>query len=77
MNVVVTKTTIITTEVENNDKKIVATQKWMLQHNNELRAHISIATKENYVETIKAAESEISVMIEKFYVATKNGREVR
>ena len=30
MNVVATKTTIVMTESEENDKKIVATQKWML-----------------------------------------------
>ena len=62
MNVVMTKTTIVVIEVEKNGKKIVATQKQMLRHNNELKADISIAT-------IKAAESKISV-------ATKNGREV-
>ena len=63
MNVVATKMTIDTTKVEKNDKKIVATQKQMLRHNNELKADISVAT-------IKAVESEISV-------ATENGREVR
>ena len=77
MNVVTTKTTIVATEVEKNDKKIVATQKQMLRHNNELKADISVATKKNYVATIKAAESEISVATEKFYVATENGREMR
>ena len=44
VNVVVTKTTIITTEVEKNDKKIIATQKRMLRHNNQLKAEISVAT---------------------------------
>ena len=60
MNVVVTKTTIVAIESEKNDKKIVATQKRMLRHNNELKADISITTKENYVVTIKVVESEIS-----------------
>ena len=77
INVVVTKTTIVMTEVEENDKKIVVTQKRMLRHNNELKAYISIAMKENYVTTIKAAELEIFVSTEKFYVAIENGREVR
>ena len=60
VNVVMTKITIIATEVEKNDKKIFATQKRMLQHNNELKADISVAT-------IKAVESEISI-------TTENGR---
>ena len=46
----------------------------MLRHNNELKADISVLIKENYVVTRKAIESEISVVTEKFYVATKNGR---
>ena len=54
MNVAVTKTTIVAIEVEKNDKKIVATQKQMLRHNNELKADISVAT-------IKATESKIFV----------------
>ena len=49
----------------------------MLQHNNELKADISIAIKENYVAIIKTAESEISVAKEKFYVVIENGKEVR
>ena len=49
----------------------------MLRHNNELKADISIVTKENYVAKIKAVELEIFVTTEKFYVVTKNGREVR
>ena len=49
----------------------------MLRHNNELKADISVAIEENYVATIKAAESEISIATEKFYVAIENGREVR
>ena len=57
MNVVATKTAIITTESEENDKNIVVTHKQMLQHNNELRVDIFVVTKENYVVTIKAAES--------------------
>ena len=60
MNVVVTKTTIVAIESEKNDKNIVATQKRMLRHNNELKADICITTKENYVVTIKVVESEIS-----------------
>ena len=61
-------------EVEVN---VVTTQKWMLRHNNELKADISLTTKENYVATIKVAESDISITTEKFYVTTENGREVR
>ena len=49
----------------------------MLRHSNELKADISIATKENYVTTIKAVEPEISIATEKFYVTTENRREVR
>ena len=49
----------------------------MLRHNNELKADISVVTKENYVATIKVAESKIFVAIEKFYVVIENGREVR
>ena len=74
MNVVVTNTTIVTIESEENDKKIVATQKRMFRHNNELKADISIVTKENYVATIKAAESKISIATKKFSVAIENGR---
>ena len=44
---------------------------------NELKADISVAGKENYVTTIKAAESEISVTTENFYVVIENGREMR
>ena len=55
VNVVATKTIIAATESEENDKKIIAKQKRMLQHNNELKADISVVTKENYVVTIKAA----------------------
>ena len=53
------------------------TQKLMLQHIKELKVDISVARKEYYVATIKAAESEISIAIKKFYVATEDGREVR
>ena len=53
VNVVAAKTTIVAIESEENDKKIVATQKQMLRHNNELKADISVMTKENYVMTIK------------------------
>ena len=56
MIVVATKTTIVVIESEDNDKKNVATQKLMLRHNNELKADISVTTKENYVTKIKAAE---------------------
>ena len=52
VNIVATKTTIVATESEENDKKIVATQKWMLRLNIELKVYISIVTKENYVMTI-------------------------
>ena len=68
---------IIATEVEKNDKKIVATQKQMSRHNNELKTDIFVTTKENYVAKLKAKESEIFVETEKFYVAIENGREVR
>ena len=50
MNPVVKKTTIDATEVEKNYKKL------MLRHNTELKAEISIATKEDYVATIKIVE---------------------
>ena len=46
VNFFMIKTTIITTEVKKNDKKIVATQKRMLRHNNDLKADISVMTKE-------------------------------
>ena len=61
MNVVATKTTIVETKSEDNEKKNVMTQKLMLRHNNELKADISIATREDYVVTIKDAESDISI----------------
>ena len=67
VKVVATKTIIVMTKSEENGKNIVATQKQMLRHNNELKADISVMTKENYVVIIKVAESEISV-------AKKNGR---
>ena len=51
--------------------------KRMLRHNNELKADIFIATKEDYVMIINAAVSEISVAIEKFFVAIENRKEVR
>ena len=44
----------------------------MLRHNNELKVDISVATKENYVATIKAGRSEISVATKKFYVTIEN-----
>ena len=74
MNVVATKTTIVKAKSEENDKKIVVTQKWMLRHNNELKADISIVIKKNYVVKIKVVESEISVATEKFSSATEIGR---
>ena len=49
VNSVATKTSIVTTKVEKNYKKNVATHKIMLRHNEELKAKISITTKENYV----------------------------
>ena len=77
MNVVATRTTIVATESGENEKKNVATQKLMLRHNNELKANISVVTKGDYVVTIKAVESEISVATEKYSVSTENRREVR
>ena len=74
VNVVVTKTIIVATESEENDKKIFVTRRQMLRHYNELKADIFVVTKENYVVIIKAAESKISVTIEKFSVMTENGR---
>ena len=53
MNSIAKKTAIIETEVKKNYKKNVTTQKLMLRHNKELKAEISIATKEDYVATIK------------------------
>ena len=67
MNVVATKTTIVTIESEENDKKIVATQKRKLRHNNELKADISVVTKENYVMTIKVAVRDFCHDKEFFY----------
>ena len=49
----------------------------MSRHNNELKEDIFVATKENYVVIITAAESKIFVATENFYVATENRREVR
>ena len=46
----------------------------MLQNNNEHTADISVVIKEKIFVTIKAAELEIFVTTEKFFVATKNGR---
>ena len=43
----------------------------MLRHNNELKAAISVVTKENYVVTIKVVESEIYVATENISVATE------
>ena len=45
-NVIAVKTTIVMSESEENGKKIVTTQKRMLRHNNELKADISVVTKE-------------------------------
>ena len=70
MKVVATKATIAVIESEENDKKILATLKLMLQQNNELKTDI-------FVATIKAVESEISFSTEKFYVETQYIREVR
>ena len=56
VNSVATKTTIVATEFENNYKKNVPTLKLMLRHNKELKVEISVATKEDYVATIKVAE---------------------
>ena len=71
VNVVVTKTTIVATESDEHEKKIVVTQKWMLRHNNELKEDISIVTKENYVVTIKVAKSEIFVRDREFLCRDK------
>ena len=59
-----------------NYKKNVAIHKLMLRQNKELKAEISVATKEDYVATIKLL-SKISIATKKFYVATENGKEVR
>ena len=56
VNSVATKTATVTIEVEKNYKKNVATQKLMLRHSKELKAEVSIATKEDYVLTIKVVE---------------------
>ena len=74
MNVVAIKTTIVETKSEENDKNIVATHKRMLRHNTELKADISVMTKENYIVAIKVVESEISIATENFSVTTENGR---
>ena len=49
----------------------------MLRHNKELKAETSVAIKRDYVATIKVVEQEISVVIEKFYVTSENGRNMR
>ena len=56
VNSVVTKTTTIAIEVKKNYKKNVTTQKLMLRHSKELKAEVSVATKEDYVTTIKVIE---------------------
>ena len=56
VNSVVTKTAIVVIKFEKNYKKNVVTQKLMLQYNKELKAEISIATKEDYIATIKVVE---------------------
>ena len=56
VNSIATKTSIVTTKVEKNYKKNVATHKIMLRHNEELKAKISITTKENYVTTENGRE---------------------
>ena len=70
VNFVATKKGIVVTEVEKNYKKNVTTQKLMLRRNKELKVDIFVATKEDYVATIKAVELEIYVTTKKFYVAT-------
>ena len=67
MNVVATKTIIVATESEENDKKIVATHKRMLRHNNELKADISVVAKENYVMIKKVAVRDFCHDREVFY----------
>ena len=56
VNSVVTKTAIVVIKFEKNYKKNVVTQKLMSQYNKELKAEISIATKEDYIATIKVVE---------------------
>ena len=50
VNSIVTKTAIVVTEVMKNYEKL------MLRHSKENKAEISVATKEDYVATIKIAE---------------------
>ena len=69
MNSVATKTTIITTEVEKNYKKNVATQKLMLRHNKELKVDI-------FIVTINVVEQETFIATKENYVMTENGREM-
>ena len=57
VNFVATKTAIVVTEFEKNyKKKNVATHKLILQHNKELKAEISVVTKEYYIATIKVVD---------------------
>ena len=56
VNFVVTKTSIVSKKKEKNYKKNVAMHKIMSRHNEELKAEISIATKENYVATKNGRE---------------------
>ena len=60
VNSVETKTTIVSTEVEKNYKKNVATRKLMLRHNKEVKADISVGTKENYVATENGREMKLT-----------------
>ena len=56
VNSFATKTSIVETKDEKNYKKNVGTQKLMSRHNEELKAEISVATKENYVATENGRE---------------------
>ena len=66
-----------------SQQKVGRMKKRMLRRRNSCcdiimsKANISVVTKGDYVVTIKAVESEISVPTEKYSVSTKNRREVR
>ena len=49
----------------------------MLRHNKELKAEISVVTKEDYVAIIKVIEQKISIATKNFSIAIENGRDMR
>ena len=56
VNSIEINTATVTIRNEKNYKKNVATQKLLLRHSKELKAETFVATKEDYVVTIKVVE---------------------